>query len=116
MPTVGAKIPTMDHAHHAADTEPATPPAPFAGFGFGVSIAGLILVLTLKLMPLGFALALLGVVACVLGLALAVPTGRSPKTAVAGLVCAAVAILFWILAHDHYEGVLGGRDAWGPFA
>ena len=83
-----------------------------AEIGFALGVVGLILVVTFKLAPLGFALAVPGLAASVGGGVPAADTLRPPGLALAGMACAGVAILMWLLVRDDITGVAGGRDFW----
>jgi hypothetical protein len=80
--------------------------------GFALGVLGLIFVVTLKLAPLGFAVAVPGLAASVGGGAQAADNLRPPGLALAGIACAGVAILMWLLVRDDITGLVGGRDAW----
>ena len=106
----------MDHAAHGhghAHAAPARPAPALANVGFGFGVAALVCTATIKLIPLGFLFALIGVVLCFLGIILAAARSMSAMTAIAGIACCSMTIVFWLLAHNHVQHVLGGPDAWG---
>jgi hypothetical protein len=100
------------HAHSAEPAEPEAP-APFlASLGFGLGIIGLILVVTIKLAPAGFMIALVGGACCILGLVIGVARGGFIKGAIAGLFCNGVAIILWLLMSGDVTSIAFGRSAW----
>jgi hypothetical protein len=102
-----------DHVAHAHGGHDDVAPAPtLANLGFALGIIGLILTATLKLSPVGFLLGALAVVLSLLGLGQAMAQGRYTKTAIAGLFCGALIVVFWMLVRDDITSVAGGRDAW----
>jgi hypothetical protein len=87
--------------------------APFlAGFGFALGIIAVILAATIKLAPLAFMLALVGIVLSALGFVQGTVQSRPVKVAVAGIFCTLITIIFWLLAREDINAVAGGRDAW----
>ena len=100
----------MDASERSAGADREAPV--LAQIGFALGVVGLIGVVTLKLAPLGFALAVPGLAASVGGGAQAADNLRPPGLALAGIACAGVAILMWLLVRDDITGVVGGRDAW----
>jgi hypothetical protein len=95
-----------DHAEEQAS-------APFlANFGFALGIVSVILGATIKLAPLAFMTALVGIVLCALGFVQGTVQSRPVKVAVAGIFCTLITIIFWLLAREDINAVVGGRDAW----
>jgi hypothetical protein len=100
------------HAHSAEPAEPEAP-APFlASLGFGLGIIALILVVTVKLAPVGFMIAIVASACCILGLVIGVARGGFVKGAYAGIACNAVAIVLWVLMSGDVTSIAGGRSAW----
>ncbi len=87
--------------------------APFlASFGFALGIISVILAATVKLSPLAFMIALVGIVLCALGFVQGTVQSRPVKVAIAGIFCTLITIIFWLLAREDINVVVGGRDAW----
>jgi hypothetical protein len=100
------------HAHDAHAGEPEADAPVLASIGFALGIVAIILVVTIKLSPVGFMLALVGIVCCVLGIIQGAMTGGFIKGAVAGLFCNGVSIVMWVLLSGSITSIAGGRDAW----
>lgn len=83
-----------------------------AQLGFALGVLGLLCVVSLKLGPLGFLLAVPGLALSVGGGAQAADNLRPSGLALAGVACAGTAILLWILMRDDVTGIVGGRGAW----
>jgi uncharacterized membrane protein len=97
---------------HAAPAED-TASAPFlASFGFALGIVSVILAATVKLSPLAFMIALVGIVICALGFVQGTVQSRPVKVALAGIFCTLITIIFWLLAREDINVMVGGRDAW----
>jgi hypothetical protein len=100
---------------HAADalTADETESAPFiASLGFAFGIIAVVLEATIKLAPLAYMIGIAGIILCALGFVQGTVQGRPVKGAIAGIFCSLFAILFWLLARDDINAVVGGRDAW----
>jgi|tagenome__1003787_1003787.scaffolds.fasta_scaffold18713014_2 hypothetical protein len=100
---------------HAVSVEHAeeTASAPFlASFGFALGIISVIGAATVKLSPLAFMIALVGIVVCALGFVQGTVQSRPVKVAIAGIFCTLLTIIFWLLAREDINVVVGGRDAW----
>ncbi len=95
--------------------EPAEPAPLLANIGFLLGFIGLFMVVTIKLSPLGYGLAVLGIVCSVLGGAQAAMQTRPAKIAIAGFFCALFAISLFLLARHHLHAMAGGRSAWPGF-
>jgi hypothetical protein len=102
----------QEHAVSAEHPEE-TASAPFlASFGFALGIISVILAATVKLSPLAFMIALVGIVVCALGFVQGTVQSRPVKVAIAGIFCTLITIVFWLLAREDINVVVGGRDAW----
>jgi uncharacterized membrane protein len=102
----------QEHAVHAEPADEAAS-APFlASFGFALGIVSVILAATVKLSPLAFMIALVGIVVCALGFVQGTVQSRPVKVAIAGIFCTLITIIFWLLAREDINVIAGGRDAW----
>ena len=107
----------MSHVDHHAHAPAAPPPAiPWvAKAAFWAGLVALYGVLIPFLGPIGFVAGLLTVVLTPFALLRARRTDRSARLAVAGLACALVAIVIWVVAREDWPHVIGGDDAWPSF-
>jgi hypothetical protein len=102
----------QEHAAPAEHTDEQAS-APFlASFGFALGIFSVIFAATVKLAPLAYMTALVGIVLCALGFVQGTVQSRPVKVAVAGIFCTLITIIFWLLAREDINSVAGGRDAW----
>ena len=101
-----------DHAAHG-DAIAEAESAPFlANLGFAFGIIAVLFEATIKLAPAAFMVGIAGIVLCGIGFVQGTIQSRPVKGAVAGIFCSLFAILFWLLARDDINSVVGGRDAW----
>lgn len=101
-----------EHAAHG-DAVEETVSAPFlAKLGFAFGIIAVLFEATIKLAPAAYVIGLVGLVACGIGFVQGAIQARALKVAIAGAFCCGFAVLFWLLARDDINAVVGGRDAW----
>ena len=102
-----------DHAAHAHAAPATREPGPFlANAGFALGIVGVLLCATVKLSPVGFLSGSIGLALSVLGFGQAMVQSRYNRTAIAGLFCGILVVVFWLIVRDDITSVAGGRDAW----
>ena len=87
------------------------PPGALSGIAMFCGVFGVFGVATVKFLPIGFALAVPGLVLSVLALGASVMRGRSPRLAVAALFCCVGALVFWGFVHEHANPMFG-RAFW----
>ena len=104
----------MAHGHaHSQVSDDHEAHAPFlASLGFALGMIAIILVVTIKLAPAGFMLALVGITCCVIGFIQGTISGGYVKGAIAGFACCAVSIAVWALLSGDVTSIAGGRGAW----